>query len=135
MAKTIHLEIVTPDRKLLSEDVEFVGAPGYNGEFGILPDHAPFLSALGVGSLHYNKDGRTHWIFLSGGFAEVSSNKISVLAEVAERAEEIDLERARKARERAENRLVEQKAQVDFARTQAALQRALARMKTRNLAV
>ncbi len=134
MAKTIHLEIVTPDRKLLSEDVEFVGAPGYNGEFGILPDHAPFLSALGVGSLHYNKDGRTHWIFLSGGFAEVSSNKVSVLAEVAERAEEIDLERASKARERAANRLVEQKAQIDFARSQAALQRALARMKTRNLA-
>ncbi len=134
MAKTIHLEIVTPDRKLLSEDVEFVGAPGYNGEFGILPDHAPFLSALGVGSLHYNKDGRTHWIFLSGGFAEVSSNKVSVLAEVAERAEEIDLERASKAKERAANRLVEQKAQIDFARSQAALQRALARMKTRNLA-
>ena len=135
MAKTIHLEIVTPDRKLLSEDVEFVGAPGYNGEFGVLPDHAPFLSALGVGSLHYNQAGRKHGIFLSGGFAEVSSNKMSVLAEVAERAEEIDLERARKARERAENRLVERKAQVDFARTQAALQRALARMKTRNLAV
>ncbi|WP_045218880.1 F0F1 ATP synthase subunit epsilon [Desulfonatronum thioautotrophicum] len=135
MAKTIHLEIVTPDRKLLSEDVEFVGAPGYNGEFGVLPDHAPFLSALGVGSLHYNKDGRKHWIFLSGGFAEVSSNKMSVLAEVAERAEEIDLERARKAKERAEKRMIEQKAQIDFARTQASLQRALARMKTRDLAV
>ncbi|GAB6059617.1 F0F1 ATP synthase subunit epsilon [Desulfonatronum parangueonense] len=133
MAKTIHLEIVTPDRKLLSEDVEFVGAPGYNGEFGVLPDHAPFLSALGVGSLHYNKDGRTYWIFLSGGFAEVSGNKMSVLAEVAERAEEIDAERARKAKERAEKRMIEQKAQIDFARTQAALQRALARMKTRSM--
>lgn len=135
MAKTIHLEIVTPDRKLLSEDVEFVGAPGYNGEFGVLPEHAPFLSALGVGSLHYNKDGRKHWIFLSGGFAEVSANKMSVLAEVAERAEEIDLERARKAKERAEKRMIEQRAQIDFARTQAALQRALARMKTRDMAV
>ncbi|SDB27327.1 ATP synthase F1 subcomplex epsilon subunit [Desulfonatronum thiosulfatophilum] len=133
MAKTIHLEIVTPDRKLLSEDVEFVGAPGYNGEFGVLPDHAPFLSALGVGSLHYNKDGRTYWIFLSGGFAEVSGNKMSVLAEVAERAEEIDAERARKAKDRAEKRMIEQKAQIDFARTQAALQRALARMKTKNM--
>jgi F-type H+-transporting ATPase subunit epsilon len=134
MAKTIHLEIVTPDRKILSEDVDFVGAPGLLGEFGVLPDHAAFLSALGVGSLHYNKGGRTHWIFLSGGFAEVSANKMSVLAEVAEKAEEIDIERARKAKERAEKRLLEQKAQVDFARTQAALQRALARMKTRNLA-
>lgn len=131
MAKTIHLEIVTPDRKLLSEDVDFVGAPGYNGEFGVLPDHASFLSALGVGSLHYNKGGKTYWVFISGGFAEVSANKMSVLAEVAERAEEIDIERARKAKERAEKRMLEQKAQVDFARTQAALQRALARMKTR----
>lgn len=132
MAKTIHLEIVTPDRKLLSEDVDFVGAPGYNGEFGILPDHAPFLSALGIGSLHYNQGGKTYWIFISGGFAEVSANKMSVLAEVAERAEEIDVERARKAKERAEKRLAEQKAQIDFARSQAALQRALARMKTRS---
>ncbi len=132
MAKTIHLEIVTPDRKLLSEDVDFVGAPGYNGEFGILPDHAPFLSALGVGSLHYNQGGKTYWIFISGGFAEVSANKMSVLAEVAERAEEIDIERARKARERAEKRLVEQRAQIDFVRAQAALQRALTRMKTRS---
>jgi F-type H+-transporting ATPase subunit epsilon len=132
MAKTIHLEIVTPDRQLLSEDVEFVGAPGYYGEFGVLPDHASLLSALGVGSLHYNKGGKTYWVFISGGFAEISGNKISVLAEVAERAEEIDIERARKAKERAEKRMVEQKAQVDFARTQAALQRALARMKTRS---
>lgn len=132
MAKTIHLEIVTPDRKLLSEDVDFVGAPGYNGEFGILPDHAPFLSALGVGSLHYNQGRKTYWIFISGGFAEVSANKMSVLAEVAERAEEIDIERARKARERAEKRLVEQRAQIDFVRAQAALQRALTRMKTRS---
>jgi len=132
MAKTIHLEIVTPDRKLLSEDVDFVGAPGYYGEFGILPDHAPFLSALGVGSLHYNQGGKTYWIFISGGFAEVSANKMSVLAEIAERAEEIDIERARKARERAEKRLVEQRAQIDFARAQAALQRALTRMKTKS---
>ncbi|HDQ41059.1 MAG TPA: F0F1 ATP synthase subunit epsilon, partial [Desulfonatronum sp.] len=55
MAKTIHLEIVTPERKLLGEDVEFIGAPGFHGEFGVLPDHASFLSALGIGSLHYNK--------------------------------------------------------------------------------
>lgn len=131
MAKTIHLEIVTPDRKLLIEDVDFVGAPGYNGEFGVLPDHAFFLSTLEVGSLHYNKGGKTYWVFISGGFAEVSANKMSVLVEVAERAEEIDIERARKAKERAEKRMLEQRAQVDFARTQAALQRALARMKTR----
>jgi F-type H+-transporting ATPase subunit epsilon len=132
MAKTILLEIVTPDRKLLSENVDFVGAPGYNGEFGILPDHASFLSALGVGSLHYNQGGKTYWIFIAGGFAEVSANKMSVLAEIAERAEEIDVERARKAKERAEKRLTEQRAQIDFVRAQAALQRALARMKTRD---
>ncbi len=131
MAKTIHLEIVTPDRKLLSEDVEFVGAPGFNGEFGVLPDHASFLSALGIGSLHYNQGGKTSWVFISGGFAEVSANKMSVLAEIAERAEEIDVERARKAKERAEKRLADHREKIDFARSQAALHRALARMKTK----
>ncbi|WMW65161.1 F0F1 ATP synthase subunit epsilon [Nitratidesulfovibrio liaohensis] len=134
MEKSLHLEIVTPDRLVLSEKVDYVGAPGYEGEFGILPNHIPFLSALNIGSLYYKAGGKTHWIFVSGGFAEVSDNKVTVLAESAERAEDIDLERARKAKERAEQRLAQAKEKLDSARAQAALQRALARMRVRSAA-
>lgn len=134
MAKTIALEIVTPDRKVLSEEVDYVGAPGINGEFGVLPNHIPFLSALGIGSLYYKKDGKKRYVFVAGGFAEVSPTKVTVLAEVAERAEEIDLERARRAQERAEQRMRQQQEKIDHARAQAALARALYRMKTRQQA-
>ena len=128
MAKKLLLEIVTPDRKVLSQEVEYVGAPGALGEFGILPNHIPFLSALGVGSLYYKDGGKTFYVFIAGGFAEVNGEKVTVLAEVAEKAEEIDIERVRKARERAEERLVKQQEQVQFARAQAQLRRAIARM-------
>lgn len=134
MANSIKLEIVTPDRKLLSEEVEYVGAPGINGEFGVLPNHIPFLSALGIGSLYYKKNGKRYYVFVAGGFAEVTPAKVSVLAEVAEKAEEIDVERARKARERAEMRLREQKDREAHARARAALARALQRMKCRECA-
>lgn len=128
MAKKLLLEIVTPDRKVLSQEVDYVGAPGALGEFGILPNHIPFLSALGVGSLYYKDSGKTFYVFVAGGFAEVNGEKVTVLAEVAEKAEEIDIERARKARERAEERLAKQQEQVQFARAQAQLRRAIARM-------
>ncbi|WP_457570697.1 F0F1 ATP synthase subunit epsilon [Desulfovulcanus sp.] len=134
MANSIKLEIVTPDRKLLSEEVEYVGAPGINGEFGVLPNHIPFLSALGIGSLYYKKNGKRFYVFVAGGFAEVTPTKVSVLAEVAEKAEEIDVERARKARERAEMRLREQKDREAYARARASLARALQRMKCRECA-
>ena len=134
MANSIKLEIVTPDRKLLSEEVEYVGAPGINGEFGVLPNHIPFLSALGIGSLYYKKNGKRYYVFVAGGFAEVTPTKVSVLAEVAEKAEEIDVERARKARERSEMRLREQKDREAYARARAALARALQRMKCRECA-
>ncbi|MBT8763283.1 F0F1 ATP synthase subunit epsilon [Desulfohalobiaceae bacterium Ax17] len=134
MANSIKLEIVTPDRKLLSEEVEYVGAPGINGEFGVLPNHIPFLSALGIGSLYYKKNGRNYYVFVAGGFAEVTPTKVSVLAEIAEKAEEIDVERARKARERAEMRLREQKDREAYARAKASLARALHRMKCRECA-
>ena len=133
MAKELRLEIVTPDRAVVSTDVEYVGAPGVLGEFGVLPGHVPFLSALGVGNLHYNKGGKTYYVFVSGGFAEVSGDKVTVLAEVAERAEEIDMERARRAQERARARVTKQQEAVDSARAQAALQRAMARMKARGV--
>ncbi len=135
MANMIKLEIVTPDRNLLSEEVEYVGAPGVSGEFGVLPNHIPFLSALGIGSLFYKKNGKKFFIFLSGGFAEVTPTKVTVLAEVAEKAEEISVERARKAREKAEKRIVQQKEQIDYARAKAAMARAMHRVKCRDSAV
>lgn len=128
MAKKLLLEIVTPDRKVLSQEVDYVGAPGALGEFGVLPSHIPFLSALGVGNLYYKDTGKTHYVFVAGGFAEVSGDKVTVLAEVAETAAEIDVERARRAQERALARLARQEDKVNYARTQAALRKALARI-------
>ncbi|NCD24385.1 MAG: F0F1 ATP synthase subunit epsilon [Deltaproteobacteria bacterium] len=135
MAKTITLEIVTPDKRVLKEEVDYVGAPGINGEFGVLPDHIPFLSALGIGSLYYKLNGKKYYVFVAGGFAEVSPAKVTVLAEVAEKAEDIDLERARRAQERAEQRAKQQQEKLDYAAAQAAMARALHRMKCRQNAV
>ncbi|UTF50178.1 F0F1 ATP synthase subunit epsilon [Desulfomicrobium sp. ZS1] len=135
MAKTITLEIVTPDKMVLKEEVDYVGAPGINGEFGVLPNHIPFLSALGIGSLYYKLNGKKYYVFVAGGFAEVSPAKVTVLAEVAERAEDIDLERARRAQDRAEQRTKQQQEKLDHAAVQAALARALHRMKCRQNAV
>lgn len=131
MANLINLEIVTPDRNLLSEEVEYVGAPGVSGEFGVLYNHTPFLTALSIGSLFYKKDGRKYFIFVSGGFTEVSPSKMTVLAEVAEKAEEISVERARKAKERAEQRLQQEREKIDYARAKAALARAMQRLKVK----
>ena len=131
MANSMLLEIVTPDRKVLSEEVEYVGAPGIQGEFGVMANHIPFLSALGIGNLYYKSGGQTHYVFVAGGFAEVSSNKVTVLAEAAEKAVEIDTSRVQVARERAEKRLQDTQDRVEYARAQAALQRALARMNCR----
>ena len=134
MSKTLLLEIVTPDRKVLSEPVDYVGAPGVVGEFGVLPNHIPFLSALGIGNLYYKVGGKSHYVFVAGGFAEVGADKVTVLADVAEKATEIDAERAQKAKERAEVRLAQQQDKLDYARAQAALRRALARIGARDAA-
>ena len=131
MASTIKLEIVTPDRVVLSEEVEYVGVPGVMGQFGVLKNHIPYLSALSIGSLYYKKGADTKYVFVSGGFAEVDGESITILAESAERAEEIDVERAKKAKERAERRLKEQSEEVDYARARAALMRAIERIKTK----
>ena len=125
---SLQLDIVTPDKLVLSTSVEYVGAPGYEGEFGVLPNHIPFLCALQIGNLYYRKEGRTHYVFVSGGFADVSGNKVTVLAEAAEKAEEIDLDGARKAKERAEQRMKEAQDRIAYARAQAELQREIARM-------
>jgi F-type H+-transporting ATPase subunit epsilon len=127
----IRLEIVTPDKVVLTQEVEYVGVPGILGQFGVLVNHIPFLSALAIGSLYYKLEGQTRFIFISGGFAEVSPEAVTILAETAERAEEIDITRAKKAKERAEERLRQAQDNLEFARAQQALLRAIQRMSTK----
>lgn len=132
MAEKITLEVVTPRGAIISDDVDIVTAPGFAGEFGVLANHAPFLSTIKVGTLRYKKDGSEDELMISGGFCEVSSNKITFLVESAERGSDIDVDRALRAKERAEKRLQqarEQQEKIDRARAEAALQRALARLK------
>jgi F-type H+-transporting ATPase subunit epsilon len=127
----IHLEVVTPTGPVISEDVDIVTAPGFGGEFGVLANHAPFLSTVKIGSLSYTKDKHTKYLMVSGGFTEVSNNKITFLVESAEFGNDIDVDRAIKAKERAEKRLaqaIQQSEKINRARAEAALQRALARI-------
>ena len=132
MAETIRLEVVTPHGAVLSEDVDLVMAPGYGGEFGALANHAPFLSTLKIGVMSYKKGGTTEQVMISGGFCKVSENKITFLVESAENGKQIDVDRALRAKERAEKRLQEAKHQqekINQARADASLQRAMARLK------
>jgi F-type H+-transporting ATPase subunit epsilon len=132
MAGPIRLEIVTPEKIVVSEDAQIVMAPGVLGEFGVLIGHTPFLTALKAGAVRYtDAQGSEHMVFVSGGFAEALPDRVTVLAESAERRRDIDIERARAALERAQKRLAEQrsKEEIDFVRAQAALQRALMRLR------
>jgi len=125
MAQQIRLEVVTPTGAVVNDDVDIVNAPGYGGDFGVLANHAPFLSTIKIGILSYEKE-------ISGGFCEVSNNKITFLVESAESGTQIDVDRAMKAKERAEKRLAQAAQQDDSlnrVRAEAALQRALARLK------
>ena len=130
MAEKILLEIVTPDRKLLSTEADVVVCPGVEGQFGVLRGHIPFLSALDIGEMYYRDGAKTEYLSVSGGFAEVTGKKVTIVAEAAEMGKEIDIERARRAMERAEKRLAEARtAEIDWARAEAALRRAVMRMK------
>jgi F-type H+-transporting ATPase subunit epsilon len=129
MADKILLEVVTPEKTLLKEMVDIVVAPGEEGEFGVLPNHIPFLSKLKVGELRFRIGATTRFIAIMGGFAEVLPDHVTVLATAAEEATQIDVIRAKAARERAERRLREVKDRYEFTRAQAALQRALARLR------
>ncbi|WP_029460478.1 F0F1 ATP synthase subunit epsilon [Solidesulfovibrio alcoholivorans] len=134
MPLTLRLEIVTPDKVVLQCDAVAVTAPGVVGEFTVLPLHIPFLSALRIGSLHYRDAAQNGSVFVSGGFADVTRDKVLILAEVAELPEEIDVDRARKARERALARILAMhKEEVDYARAKAALERAVTRIKVHEL--
>jgi len=129
----IHLEVVTPSGAVVSEEVDIVTAPGVGGEFGVLANHAPFLSTIKTGTLSFKKDKVSKYLMVTGGFTEVSNNKITFLVESAEFGNDIDVDRALRAKERAEKRLVQaQQAaeKINRVRAEAALQRALARIRT-----
>jgi len=126
----LRLDIVTPDKVVLNAEVDYVGADGVDGQFGLLPDHVPMLSALKVGELYYRQSGETHWVFVSGGFAQIADNKVTVLAESAELSSDIDVERAEQAKARAEAYLRDPKPDTDVLRAELALQRAIARLRT-----
>ena len=130
MAGNFKLEVVTPQKVVVDEEVQVAIAPGSLGEFGVLIGHTPFLSSLQVGTLRYrDAEGKERLVFISGGFAEVLPNKMTVLAESAERQRDIDAERAKAALERAQDRLAEKKADLDVARAEVAIARAIQRLK------
>jgi len=125
----LKCEIVAAERILFSDDVDVVLAPGVEGHLGILPQHAPLITALQPGELIVRKGDSEEVFVVGGGFMEVAHNKVTVLADTAERADEIDMERALAAKQRAEARLAERRDEdVDYARVEADLRRALARL-------
>jgi F-type H+-transporting ATPase subunit epsilon len=130
VAEKIQLEVVTPERRLLSEMVDAVYVPGLNGELGILPGHVPLISQLQTGVLSYSQGGNAHRLHVSGGFVEVNGDRVSVLAEIAERPEEIDAARARLAREHAEKTLSAWSGtEEDFEKARARLERSMVRLQ------
>jgi len=135
MAGNILLEVVTPEKAVVDEEVQTVVAPGVLGEFGVLIGHTPFLTTVKTGIIRYTDTaGKERYLFVSGGFAEALPDKVTILAESAERAGDIDVERAQAAIERAEKRLAEKekKEQIDRDRANAALKRAMVRVKIAN---
>jgi F-type H+-transporting ATPase subunit epsilon len=129
LPESIQLEVVTPDKRVVSEVVDEVILPGSEGSLGVLPGHTPLLTTLGIGELVYRRGGARRYVAIAWGFAEVLPDRVSVLAEIAERAEGIDRERAARARDRALERLRERPAETDFKRAQVALQKAIIRIQ------
>ena len=130
MANELQLEVVTPERRVLSEAVNAATVPGRAGEMQILPGHAALIAELKTGVLSYNQDGATHLLHVSGGFIEVSNDRVSVLAEIAERPEEIDAARARLAREHTEKQLSSWSgSEEDFEKARAKLERSMVRLQ------
>ena len=127
----LFLEVVTPEKVTVSQEVDMVVAPGSLGEFGVLEGHVPFLTGIIGGELRFTADGRTERLAVTTGFAEVSNDRVSVLVDAAELASDIDITRAQKAIERARERLTKSRGteDVDTLRAEAALRRALMRVK------
>jgi F-type H+-transporting ATPase subunit epsilon len=129
LPEKLKLEIVTPERLLFYEEVDEVTVPGVEGYLGILPGHAPLLAELKIGEISYRQGDKRGYLFCSWGFVEVLPDRVSVLAEVAERPEEIDVTRAQSAKERAEKRLKSKDTDIDFERARISLQRAVSRLQ------
>jgi len=125
----IRLEIVTAERVVFADNVDVVIAPGISGELGILPHHAPLMTTLVPGELIARKNGEEYNMAISGGFIEVRPDRVIILADAAERAEEIDIARAEAAKKRAQEQLVRSASAVEAAAAEAALRRALARIE------
>jgi F-type H+-transporting ATPase subunit epsilon len=136
MAANIHLEVVTPEKIVVSEEAQIVASPGSEGEFGVLSGHTPFLTSLKTGTIRYtDASGKEHYVFVSGGFAEALPDKVTILAESAEINIDIDVNRAKEALARAEKRLAEERSRedIDFARARASLERATVRIRVAGL--
>ena len=130
MADKIALEVVTPERRVLAESVDMVTVPGLGGELGILPGHTPLISQLQTGVLTYVQDGKNSQLHVSGGFVEVRDDHVSVLAEVAERPDEIDAARAKLSRDRLEKQLnAWTGTEEDFETARAKLERSVVRLQ------
>ena len=131
---TLLLEIVTPDRSLVTDKVDEVVAPAAEGYLGVLPGHTPLLATLSIGELWYRRGSQRYHLAVIGGFLEVLPDKVTVLAQTAERAEDIDVARAQRAKQRAEERLAKPASDVDVERAQASLLRATVRLQVAALA-
>jgi len=126
---TLRLEIITAERQVFSDDVNTVVVPGVDGELGVLPHHAPLITMIRPGEVLVRKDSEETYLFVSGGFLEVRPDKIIILADACERYDEIDIERAEAAKRRAEEGLKTHPPELDVTQAQAALLRAIVRLK------
>lgn len=135
MADTFEIEIVTPEKMVVRDVAEEAQIPAKNGYLGVLPGHAPLITELAIGEITYRSSGTTTHISVAWGFAEVLPNKVTILAESAERAEDIDVTRAQEAKQRAEERLREGRSDLDYARCLHALKRAESRLQVAGAAV
>ena len=129
MADAIELEIVTPDKQVVRESVEAIEIPGKAGYIGVLPGHAPLITELTIGEISYKRNGNTEHLSVAWGFAEVLPDKVTILAQTAERAQDIDVKRAAEAKARAEAALQKADTDLDFEATLNALKRAEVRLK------
>ncbi len=124
----IDLQIVTPERRIVQEQVDEVEIPGSEGYFGVLPGHTPLLASLAVGELWYRKGQEKFYLSIASGFAEVLPDRVTILARIAERAEEISVERAAASKKRAEERLAKAVSDIDYERARLALMKSIARL-------
>ena len=129
MADTFELEIVTPDKMVLKDVAEQMQVPAKNGYIGVLPGHAPLITELAIGEISYTSHGETHYLAVAWGFAEVLPNKVTILAESAERPEDIDMARAQEAKTRADERLRANGPELDYQRALDAVKRAEVRLQ------